>query len=175
MDDSSETGTANIPGGLTKDLLEVSHVVAESLVLLNGALDTQRRSIAQLSEQLMQTTAKLVYEIRVDEKAFSGVDLDAQKSAIEQAIVQSPAPADLPKQAPACGPDTTTDNLSDAVTALIHAYENAVNSQQQLSVLAEASLTQGISILYASVSQALGNADTETAAAEQSRGRESKS
>lgn len=149
---------ASAPCGPAKQILEVSEVVAESLSLLDGALAALRNAIAQLSVGLMRDTAKLVFEIKTFERAVSPEEIEACNAAAERLVADAQAANDVTKTGKPPSAATADATLkSDVVAALNEAYQNAVVSQRELSVVAQAALTQGITLLYGTVTEALGN------------------
>ena len=142
--------------------LENSEVVAETLQMLNRVTNEQERAIAALAVELARQTINLAL------LAHSATDED--KKSLEESVKNlSQKVADF-TDAPASDVDfsqtaeeekgASVPNPAGQLAELLNiAYSNAINTQNQLNIIGQATLTQGVALLYSTVGAALESND----------------
>lgn len=151
-----------------EDTLAISNAVAESLERLNEAQSRQFASTAQLATDILQSMIGLVAKANqlsksgANQKMLDSLKQHADNASLKATLTNDNATEIAAKNLTAAGAtndqQTTiidTALAGEAAKSLSRAYENAVNSQQQQYILAQASLTQGITTLYSIVSAAV--------------------
>jgi hypothetical protein len=148
------------------EVLRMSRVVAKSMRRLDKALGKQRAAVVSLAEELTQASVQVVAAARrrtwsnpeidppVDDAVFERLArlVRASLAAVDAPV---PAPDDLPLPDLEGGPDEDADLVQEAHSAAVMAWHNAVEAQQALHTLAQAALTQGISLLFSVAGDAL--------------------
>jgi len=145
------------------DLLDESVTVATGLQALNETLELQRQSIAKMTEQLMSATIGLATRASAmvgDENAYETGDQRGQATPADNGNAAPELDDDEPNSTSTLGSRPTD---APAWQALAQAYHNTVATQRQLNIIAEAALTEGISLLYTTVGEALGNRQAQDA------------
>ena len=153
--------TQSVP---TSDVfLENSKVVTQSLQMLNDVTNQQEQAIAALAVGLARETINLAL-VAAQADAAS----DENKKSFEESLkdisqkvadfTNAPAPDVDFSQTSEDGQGSSVPNPANQLAELLNiAYSNAINAQQQLNILGQATLTQGIALLYSTVSAALNN------------------
>ena len=150
--------------GPPAELLEVSKAVAESLHALNQVTEQQRSSIAKLSEDLMRAMVSLVGEANAltatTQTTGSGSDAEALSKLADTAKAATSA-ALVPDQSVEPAGAETGGFKPGVEASLLNAYNNTVETQQQLNAAANAALAQGIATLYSVVAASTGKVEGE--------------